>query len=140
CSRKTPRYRCQDCMVPDLFCQDCCVRAHLQHPLDRIERWDSTQFKRVTLKSMGLRVQLGHSSADRCAAPIAGHKTFTVIHTNEIHDVAVNFCGCREESFVGSCRQQLMRWSWYPATHKEPQTCSTLVCLEAFLMFHFKLK
>ncbi|KAJ7846838.1 hypothetical protein B0H14DRAFT_2583881 [Mycena olivaceomarginata] len=80
----------------------------------------------------GLRVQLGHHTGEMCPRPITGHKKFTVIHTNGIHDVAVNFCGCRDEIFVGSRRQQLLCRSWYPATHKEPQTCSTLVALEMF--------
>ncbi|KAJ7820776.1 hypothetical protein B0H14DRAFT_2599756 [Mycena olivaceomarginata] len=131
-TREPPRYRCQDCMVPDLFCHECCVRAHQRQPLDRIERWDGTEFKRVTLKSMGVRVQLGHHIGETCPRPITGHKNFTVIHTNGIHDVAVDFCGCRDEIFVGSRRQQLLRRSWYPATHREPQTCSTLVVLEMF--------
>ncbi|KAJ7803369.1 hypothetical protein B0H14DRAFT_3091988 [Mycena olivaceomarginata] len=127
-----PRYRCKDCMIPDLFCQECCAKAHVRHPLDRIERWDGTHFKRVTLKSMGLRIQLGHRIGDVCKAPMAGHKNFTVIHNNAIHDVGVDFCGCRDEAFVGTRRQQLLRWSWYPATHKEPQSCTTFVGLETF--------
>ncbi|KAJ7683625.1 hypothetical protein B0H14DRAFT_3535080 [Mycena olivaceomarginata] len=101
-----------------------------------LQRWNGTEFKRVTLKSMGLRVQLGHHIGEACPRPITGHKNFTVIHTNGIHDVAVDFCGCRDEIFVGSRRQQLLHWSWYPATHREPQTCSTLVALE---MFHIMM-
>jgi hypothetical protein len=97
-----------------------------------LQRWDGTEFKPVTLKSMGVRVQLGHHIGEACPRPITGHKNFTVIHTNGIHDVAVDFCGCRDEIFVGSRRQQLLRRSWYPATHREPQTCSTLVALEMF--------
>ncbi|KAJ7787465.1 hypothetical protein B0H14DRAFT_2399414 [Mycena olivaceomarginata] len=128
---ETPRFRCMDCMIPDLFCQDCCVHAHSRNPLDRIERWDGTKFKRTSLKDMGLRVQLGHRHGEVCETPIAAHK-FLVIHTNGIHNVAVYFCGCVDESIVGLCRQQLLRRSWYPATHKEPQTCTMFRALELF--------
>jgi hypothetical protein len=55
-----------------------------------------------------------------------------VVHNNSIHDVAVDYCGCKDETVVGSRRQQLLRRSWYPATHKEPRTCTTFVGLETF--------
>ncbi|KAJ7814307.1 hypothetical protein B0H13DRAFT_2242773 [Mycena leptocephala] len=129
---ETPRYRCVDCEIPDLFCGEFCVQAHARHPLHRIERWDETHFKRVDLKSMGLRVQLGHRLGEACEAPQAGNKHFTVIHNNSIHAVAVDYCGCKDEQIVGSRRQQLLRRSWYPATHKEPKTCTTFVGLETF--------
>ncbi|KAJ7808072.1 hypothetical protein B0H14DRAFT_2380861, partial [Mycena olivaceomarginata] len=129
---ETPRFRCMDCMIPDLFCQDCCVQAHSRNPLDRIERWDGTKFKPTSLKDMGLRVQLGHRHGEVCETLIAAHKKFLVIHTNGIHNVAVYFCGCVDESIVGLRRQQLLWHSWYPAMHKEPQTCTTFRALELF--------
>jgi hypothetical protein len=67
-----------------------------------------------------------------CASPQAGNKDFAVIHNNGIHGVALDYCGCRDETIVGSRRQQLLRRSWYPATHKEPKTCATFVALETF--------
>jgi hypothetical protein len=81
---------------------------------------------------MGLRVQLGHRYGEVCETPIAAHKKFLVIHTNGIHNVSVDFCGCVDETIVGLRRQQLLRRSWYPATHKEPQTCTTFRALELF--------
>ncbi|KAJ7720607.1 hypothetical protein B0H14DRAFT_3098532 [Mycena olivaceomarginata] len=129
---ETPRFRCMDCMIPDLFCQECCVRAHSRNPLDRIERWDGTKFKHTSPKDMGLRIQLGHRYGEVCETPIAAHKKFLVIHTNRIHNVSVDFCGCVDETIVGLRRQQLLRRSWYPATHKEPQTCTMFQALELF--------
>jgi hypothetical protein len=146
---QAPRYRCKDCSIPDLFCQECCVKAHARHPLDRIEvcsrvllllcrtngshkRWNGSHFERVTLKSMGLCVQLGHRLGDVCKSPQSGHSAFTVIHNNSIHAVALDYCGCKDEAIVGSRRQQLLRRSWYPATHREPRTCTTFVRLETF--------
>ncbi|KAJ6493371.1 hypothetical protein C8R45DRAFT_1053016 [Mycena sanguinolenta] len=130
--REMPRFRCMDCDTPDLFCLDCCVHAHASHLLDRIECWEGGRFKRVSLQSLGLRVQLGHCWGEPCPQPRPGHKKSRVIHTNGIHDVSVDFCRCRDELLVGSRRQQLLRQSWYPATHREPQTCTTFRTLEQF--------
>ncbi|KAF8182182.1 hypothetical protein K438DRAFT_1600936, partial [Mycena galopus ATCC 62051] len=127
-----PLYRCKDCDVRDLFCNNCCVLAHVRNPLHRIERWNDSHFERVTLKSMGLRMQLGHRLGEVCDAPLAGHSNFMVVHNNCMHDVAIDYCGCTDESIVGSRRQQLLRRVWYPATHKEPRTCTTFVGLETF--------
>jgi hypothetical protein len=77
-------------------------------------------------------VQLGHRIGEVCTAPLPAHAKFTVVHNNSIHDVAVDYCGCKDETVVGSRRQQLLRRSWYPATHKEPRTCTTFVGLETF--------
>ncbi|KAJ7754133.1 hypothetical protein B0H14DRAFT_2405084 [Mycena olivaceomarginata] len=130
--RETPHYRCVDCDIPDLFCKSCIVRAHASHPLDRIELWDGTRFRRVSLKTLGLHVQLGHSYGQTCKTPIPAHKNFMVIHTNGMHKVGVDFCGCVDEEIVGSRRQQLLRRSWFPATAKEPKTCSTFRVLDMF--------
>jgi hypothetical protein len=81
---------------------------------------------------MGLRVQLGHRLGNVCKSPQSGHSTFTVIHNNSIHAVALDYCGCKDKVIVGSRRQQLLRRSWYPATHREPRTCTTFVGLETF--------
>ncbi|KAJ6448382.1 hypothetical protein C8R45DRAFT_850359, partial [Mycena sanguinolenta] len=126
--RETPRFRCMDCDTPDLFCLECCLplplgnlmRAHASHPLDRIECWEGGRFKHVSLQSLGLRVQLGHCWGEPCPQPRPGHKNFRIIHTNGIHDVSINFCGCRDELLVGSHCQQLLCRSWYPVTHREP--------------------
>ena len=78
---------------------------------------------------MGLRVQLGHINSV-CVAPQPGHKDFIVIHTNGLHNVAVDFCGC--EKRTTSNHQQLIRSEWFPATVHHPQTCATFRLLELF--------
>ena len=57
-----------------------------------------------------------------------------VIHTNGIHNVAVDFCECdRYQSGASSeWRNQLLRMVWYPATHTEPQTVCSFRVLEHF--------
>ncbi|KAJ7481074.1 hypothetical protein B0H11DRAFT_1724414, partial [Mycena galericulata] len=135
-----PKYRCRDCFFPDLLCASCCVKKHKDHPLDRAEAsafftgsvWNGENFERVTLKSLGLRVQMGHTGYETCDNPVAGHQDFTVINVNGFHPVAVDFCGCANEGTAGDRRQQVLRRSWFPATHKEPQTCATFGALETF--------
>ncbi|KAJ7430256.1 hypothetical protein B0H11DRAFT_2263932 [Mycena galericulata] len=127
-----PTYRCQDCFFPDLLCAGCCVKKHRDHPLDRTEVWNGEHFVRVTLKSLGLRVQMGHTGYEVCDNPVPGHQDFTVINVNGFHPVAVDFCGCANEAAAGDRRQQVLRRSWFPATHREPQTCGTFRALETF--------
>ena len=77
---------------------------------------------------MGLRVTLNHLGG-KCVRPQPGHKDFTVLHTNGIHYVAVDFCGCERRI---PNRQQLLRSEWFPATIHAPQTCATFRLLELF--------
>ncbi|KAJ7429283.1 hypothetical protein B0H11DRAFT_2266310 [Mycena galericulata] len=128
----SPRYRCMDCHWADIVCGECCVRDHRDRPLDRIEVWTGEFFERVTLKSLGLRVQLGHSRFSPCGSPRPGHQDFTVLNWNGLHNVAVDFCGCSNSHLAGAPRQQLLRMSWYPSTHAEPQTAATFRLLEMF--------
>ena len=78
---------------------------------------------------MGLRVQVGHTNSN-CVSPQPGHKDFTVLHTNGLHHVAVDFCGCDQRKI--SNQQQLIRSEWFPATVHQPQTCTTFRLLELF--------
>ncbi|KAJ7787931.1 hypothetical protein B0H14DRAFT_2177127, partial [Mycena olivaceomarginata] len=48
--------------------------------------------KHVTLKKLGLRVQLGHAYSQSCQRPIPAHKHFMVVHSNGMHKVAIDFC------------------------------------------------
>jgi len=52
-----------------------------------------------------------------------------VLHTNGLHYVAVDFCGCNNRI---SNRQQLLQSEWFPATVHQPQTCATFHLLETF--------
>lgn len=61
--------------------------------------------------------------------PKNGPASFTVIHTNGIHDVHVVFCGCGDAVHP---RHQLLRRGWFPATIHQPQTCATFVVLNHF--------
>lgn len=103
-------YRCEsECFVPDLVCQECCVRRHKRLPLHRIQvccllyiaislfiilqKWNGSHFESTSLKSMGLKIVLNHTS-NRCDAPTPCHTSLVVLHTNGIHEVSFQYCGC----------------------------------------------
>ncbi|PPQ76365.1 hypothetical protein CVT24_008805 [Panaeolus cyanescens] len=119
-------YRCESCFLGDLVCQDCCVRRHKKLPFHRIERWNGTHFTPVSLKSLGLRIQLNHINMT-CSVPIPCHFNMVVIHTNGIHDVAFDYCGCEraESHYV-----QLLRRRIFPSSQYVIQTCATFEVLD----------
>ncbi|KAJ7468406.1 hypothetical protein B0H11DRAFT_1732318 [Mycena galericulata] len=131
-STRPPRFRCQECFGDLLYCEACIVDRHRENPLHRVRKWSGGTFVKVSLASLGLRVQVGHRVRKTCSVPIAANKNFVVLHENGIHEVAVDFCGCENELMAGPPDIQLLRAGWFPATHERPQTCATLVVLEKY--------
>ncbi|KAJ7581288.1 hypothetical protein C8J56DRAFT_793853 [Mycena floridula] len=121
-------FRCNDCFNHGLLCQTCIVNQHHGRPLHIVEYWDAQLgfFHRVSLKSLGLTLQLGHSDSSPCfmSQPT---KSFIILHSNGIHEVQVNFCGCN--GALGHVAQ-LMRQRLYPATVDQPNTTATFACLD----------
>ncbi|KAF7348390.1 CxC2 domain-containing protein [Mycena sanguinolenta] len=151
CSTGAREFRCRDCFGDVLYCRSCIVQKHRENPLHRIEKWHSGRvdenhedhnqrnqklragyFVRTSLAFLGLRVQLGHHPHETCTAPEPGRTGFIVLHTNGIHEVRVDFCGCEGAEDAGSSEIQLLRGGWFPATHERPQTCATITVLERF--------
>ncbi|KAI5888639.1 uncharacterized protein SCHCODRAFT_02587995 [Schizophyllum commune H4-8] len=133
CNSQDAFYRCRDqCMGHWLYCRDCIVKAHALLPTHWLEEWNPEHecFRRSSLKRLGQVVQLGHPPGECCIQADRGHSDFTVIDTNGVHIVAVQFCGCGKSA--ENHRQQLMRVGWWPGTIKNPQTCATLACLRQF--------
>jgi hypothetical protein len=83
-------------------------------------------FEEVTLKDMGLVVQLNHSSF-YCENPIPCHSAMLVIHVNGIHNVAIRYCGC---SKAIPQHLQLMRRGLYPASQLLVKTCASFQVLD----------
>ncbi|TFK77840.1 hypothetical protein K466DRAFT_448386, partial [Polyporus arcularius HHB13444] len=109
----SPGYRCDDCDDSALYCKTCTIAQHIQQPLHRVKRWAGTYYEAVTLKSLGLRVQLGHRPGNTCYNPItAAGDTFIVLDLHGIHEVGLDFCGC--EAAVPTVTQ-LLRYRWFPA-------------------------
>ncbi|KAK7461259.1 hypothetical protein VKT23_008434 [Stygiomarasmius scandens] len=130
-SDEEPLYRCLDCVYPDLMCRECCRSIHADRPLDIIEQWNGVFFRRVSLQSLGVVVQLGHRRGETCPNPRTISK-FTVLHVNGIHNATLAFCNCPGRHQAGEWRQQLMRRRWYPATHTDPHTAATFEVLNQF--------
>ncbi|KAJ7839074.1 hypothetical protein B0H13DRAFT_1650401 [Mycena leptocephala] len=134
-SAPSSHWRCADCFGDVMYCASCIVHNHRENPLHRIEasaRWHDGFFVKTSLRSLGLRIQLGHHPHEPCPAPERAHTDFVALHTNGIHEVLVDFCGCENAYHAGPHEQQLLRAGWFPATHERPQTCATLAVLEKF--------
>ncbi|KAK7027713.1 CxC2 domain-containing protein [Favolaschia claudopus] len=153
-------YRCRDCFSDALFCQPCIVAVHRDNPLHCIEMWnDQNCFQRVTLKSLGLRIQLGHGRNGTCPGTLAkramaegqdenadqetggeAKKTrsdFCIVDSSGIHEVALDFCSC------GSAEDhdiQLVRARLYPATTTNPATAATFAVLRDFHLLTLEAK
>ncbi|KAH7905780.1 hypothetical protein BJ138DRAFT_1017239 [Hygrophoropsis aurantiaca] len=131
-------YRCRDCHGSSMYCKECTVCYHQRNPLHRIQQWNGQYFERVTLKDMGLRIQLGHPVGSQCYSPTPStHGDFVVLDTQGVHLVALDYCNC--ESAVSHTRQ-LLRVSWYPATATDPKSGCTFRMLEHFQMLSFESK
>ncbi|TDL13692.1 hypothetical protein BD410DRAFT_686190, partial [Rickenella mellea] len=129
---KTAPYRCEDCFSGSVICHTCCLEEHAGLPLHRIRKWNRNFFEHSSLRELGLRVQLGHLPHESCNNPHPATAGFTVIHTNGIHLVAVDFCACVSPSNAICRRIQLMRRQWFPASQNMPKTCCTFRVLEGF--------
>ena len=121
--------------MPFHFVQVCLASpSHrvILHLTTKHQRWNGTFFEDVTLRDLGLIIQLGHLSSSVCPAPLAGPRAFAVIHTNGIHPVNVQFCQCSQVYKSGSRVEQLLRHKLFPATLTDPTTVATFETLEAF--------
>ncbi|KAJ7837780.1 hypothetical protein B0H14DRAFT_3701757 [Mycena olivaceomarginata] len=145
CGVANPAYRCelQTCYGVGMFCKSCIVERHQVLPTHWIQEWDGGFFNRVSLKSLGLVVQLGHTPGSACTSMRRGKYKFTLIDVTGIHNVAVQFCECDARI---AHRQQLMRVCWWPAMAVDPSTCATfnvvrlfqnMNCLGKISAYHF---
>ncbi|KAG6828877.1 hypothetical protein H0H93_014690, partial [Arthromyces matolae] len=49
-------------VIASIFCQDCTLNKHTDHPLHRIDNWNGQFFTFSSLKAIGHYIQLGHPS------------------------------------------------------------------------------
>ncbi|KAM6503686.1 hypothetical protein JOM56_000629 [Amanita muscaria] len=132
CAMNMPSYRCMDCMNNGLYCKPCIVASHKSMPFHRsqLQEWTGRYFSRISLRELGLRIQLNHPYGENCYNPVKSYNdNFTVIDLNGIHDVAVDYCGCH---LVQPHTIQLLRFQLYPATVIDPKTAATFQVLEFF--------
>jgi len=88
-------------------------------------------FVRTSLRTLGLRIQLGHTANEPCPSRRPAHKNFTVIHVNGVHEVDVDFCECSKSIHLLP-RQQLLRRQLFPATVHQPRLCATFQVLQHY--------
>lgn len=131
-------FRCLDCKASSLWCSQCLVSSHRRQYLHRVEVRMTNCFVRTNLKSLGLRVQLGHADLESCPKPIAAFDdNFTIIDTSGIHHVGLDFCGC----YRGITRtRQCLRERLFPSTNIDPRTACTFRVLQHFQMSSFTQK
>ena len=79
---------------------------------------------------LGLRIQLGHNGG-RCSLPLPAASNFLVFDISGVHELHVDFCGCRPIYQLDK-RIQLLRKRWFPTTTSRPQTVFTFDCLDMF--------
>ena len=146
CQRSGATFRCRDCFGYRLYCKACIIACHHDQPLHILEvnyrtilspklvliliqEWKNSFFHRTTLQNLGLRVQLGHQSWSSCSFRHQGHKDFVVLHTNGIHSIDIDFCGCNG---APTHREQLLEAGWWPSTPLEPQSAASMAVLRSF--------
>ncbi|VDC00600.1 unnamed protein product [Peniophora sp. CBMAI 1063] len=79
-----------------------------------------------------MRIQLMHPPGECCSfRAVHQVENFTVIHTNGVHQIPVDFCGCERGAKV-PYHIQLMRLRLWPATCVDPETATTLEALDQF--------
>jgi hypothetical protein len=106
--------------------------------LANFEHWNGVFFETVTLKSLGLRIQLGHRSGESCLNPRpAFGDGFVVIDVNGIHDVGLDFCDCEHAQ---ARHVQILQFRWFPATVNNPKTAATRRVLKHFQILSFESK
>ncbi|EKM49499.1 uncharacterized protein PHACADRAFT_106782, partial [Phanerochaete carnosa HHB-10118-sp] len=121
---------CQDCMGRAIVCKSCCSTMHANQPFHQIKCWNGRFFESISLKDIGLVVQLSHQPGEHCSAPSTAPRSFVVLHTNGFHPVNLQFCQL----------QQLLRYELYPATLDDPTTCCTFRTLETFHLLTLQSK
>jgi hypothetical protein len=99
--------------------------------LNRHQVWTSVGFQKISLKEMGLRVQLGHHDLTPCTYRDP-QDYFVVAHLNGYHEVAVDFCRCPHVVTAGQPHTQLLRHRWFPATHFSPKSAFTFEVLRLY--------
>jgi hypothetical protein len=102
------------------------------------QMWNGSFFKRCSLKSLGLRIQLGHSLGDPCPNPaMAAGDDFVVVNSHTIDEVGLDYCNCSRSK---PRPIQLLRMRLYPATGTNPRSAVTFAALDRFNLMSLESK
>ncbi|KAI0259635.1 hypothetical protein BC834DRAFT_905195 [Gloeopeniophorella convolvens] len=130
CKNKPGSLKCTECSGLWFLCDDCMVTCHAHNPLHLLQKWEDGHWQSITLREIGLRIQLGHDGLP-CPIPEPKPGPLTVVDLNGIQDISVDYCGCGR---IGASRPfvQLLRHAWWPATTERPRTVITFRLLKHF--------
>ncbi|KAF6742587.1 hypothetical protein DFP72DRAFT_830358, partial [Ephemerocybe angulata] len=132
-------FQCLCCDNVGMMCAECAVSTHHALPLHRIQKWNGNFFIKVSLKSLGLRIQLGHTPGERCPKPeTAWGDDFIILDMDGVHSVGVDYCSCGASPLTQP--QQLLERRLYPATTVNPKSAATFRLLELFEILQYESK
>ncbi|KAG6876851.1 hypothetical protein C0992_011551 [Termitomyces sp. T32_za158] len=129
------KYRCIDCLDLRLFCARCLLQSHTTLPFHWIQEWTGLYYRRTSLGTIGLTIQVGHVTGEACINSIP--VKCVILHTNGIHEVIVKYCDCMPSI---PRNIQLLRARLFPATIVYPKTAATFQLLEHFQLLSFMSK
>ncbi|PPQ85412.1 LOW QUALITY PROTEIN: hypothetical protein CVT25_006334 [Psilocybe cyanescens] len=108
CNSQEAVYQCVDCDQIDMFCGGCVVKNHAVNPLHCIQVYliapgayiiqTDVLFNKngtpstLSTQTLGLCVQLGHVTSQKCVNPWASPGDSFVINSNGIHEISLDFC------------------------------------------------
>ncbi|KAK7043812.1 hypothetical protein VNI00_008424 [Paramarasmius palmivorus] len=109
----------------------------LTHYLSIAQRWNNLHFEHISLRCLGLKVQLSHPDRSKCLLPSKHREEFTILDMSGLHHVTLSYCGCTSSICTKTQLQhqkweQLMLYEWFPSTMEHPRTACTFRCLEQF--------
>lgn len=142
CGTGTRTTVCQNCPSFAPSCNECFINKHQNSPLCWAQVWNTDQgfFVRhdiSRLREEGYWIHLGHHG-ERCPNPVGGEKeTFTIIHTNGIHQTRVKFCHCHGPP---NKIAQLMENEYFPSSTKDPRQAFTWALLNDYQVHSLEAK
>lgn len=95
-----------------------------------MQTWTGMSFKRARLRDFGVVIPLCHTG-EMCPSPLAQLDSL-VFHTNGIHNVVIEYCGCSHTAGTQHRFVQLLRYRLFPATLDRPKTAFTFDVLDTF--------
>ena len=131
-------FRYNDCFQSPLVFAECVMDQHACMPFHWIQQWNGRFFEKLDLSTLGLELNLGHDGR-LCPEPALNRQSreseygdsvsFTVVHTNGIHQCRINRCDCVGHKDVFS---QLLEFGIFPSTRRQPRLGFTVATLRDY--------
>lgn len=122
-----------------MLCEACCNEKHQTLPFHRIQSWTDGPSPHFTASSPQDRqfvLHLGHAGQPSCPQPEIGTHEISVLHTNGVHCMTVQYCGCQGEGHW----EQLLHGKLLSGTDQKPKSAFTFEVLQHFHAFNLASK